>query len=128
MDLSSSVIPGVEITLTSSGNWFDAHDHHRRPRQYFVSDLHVCHHPLKAVASGLKAAKQKGIVLNVGDRPRIRPRTLHIFLSFAKRAEASSRLAIALQCTAPSFRFERDFLTPQNYKLRDAARYRRSRE
>ena len=51
---------GVERTLPSNSDG-----------QYVAPDLQIGHYTVRASASGFKAAEQKGITLNVGDRTRI---------------------------------------------------------
>jgi len=70
-DPSGSVIPRVAITVTNIDTGQSRTLMTNESGQYVVPDLHIGHYSVRAEASGFKAAEQKGVVLNVGDRARI---------------------------------------------------------
>jgi Carboxypeptidase regulatory-like domain len=70
-DPSGSVIPKVNISITNTDTGQVRTVATNDTGQYVAPDLHIGHYSVRAQASGFKAAEQKGIVLNVGDRARI---------------------------------------------------------
>jgi len=70
-DPSGSVIANVKISITHTEtnltNTLATND----SGQYVAVDLPIGHYNLKAEASGFKAAEQKNLVLQVGDRTRV---------------------------------------------------------
>src|SRR4029077_5142678 len=70
-DPSGAVVPNVAVVITNtdtgSGRTIPTND----AGQYVAPDLQIGHYSVKATASGFKAAEQKNIVLNVGDRIRV---------------------------------------------------------
>ncbi|PYT82592.1 MAG: hypothetical protein DMG41_33110 [Acidobacteria bacterium] len=59
-DPSGSVETGLVHSITTN-----------EAGQYVLPDIHIGHYDVKAEATGFKAAEQKGIVLQVGDRARV---------------------------------------------------------
>jgi Carboxypeptidase regulatory-like domain len=70
-DPSGSVVAGVKITITSMDTNLVRTITTNEAGQYVVPDLAVGHYDVKAQSTGFKAAEQKDIVLNVGDRARV---------------------------------------------------------
>ena len=70
-DPSGSVIANAKITLTHAETGLARTISTNDTGQYVAVDLRVGHYSVKAEASGFKAAEQKGLTLNVGDRTRI---------------------------------------------------------
>src|SRR2546423_899001 len=70
-DPSGSVIANVKITITNVETGLVRTTTSNESGQYVVPDLHIGHYNVKAESSGFKAAEQKGIVLQVGDRTRL---------------------------------------------------------
>src|ERR1700730_6066423 len=70
-DPSGSVVPDVQITITNLETGLTHTIKTNDAGQYVVPDLHVGHYTVRAAASGFKAAEQKNVVLNVGDRTRL---------------------------------------------------------
>jgi len=57
------------ITRTETGQAY--HFTSNSDGQYVAPDLPIGHYNVKVEASGFKAAEQKGLVLQVGDRTRL---------------------------------------------------------
>jgi hypothetical protein len=70
-DPSGSVIPNVQITVTHLETGLTHTIKTNDAGQYVMPDLHIGHYDVKAEVAGFKAAQQKGIVLQVGDRTRL---------------------------------------------------------
>jgi Carboxypeptidase regulatory-like domain len=70
-DPSGSVVANAKITITNIETGLVRTITTNESGQYVVPDLHVGHYNVKAEATGFKAAEQKDIVLNVGDRARL---------------------------------------------------------
>jgi hypothetical protein len=70
-DPSGSVIANIKITVTNVETGLVRTITTNESGQYVVPDLHIGHYNVKAEAPGFKAAEQKGIVLQVGDRTRL---------------------------------------------------------
>jgi len=70
-DPSGSVMANVKITFTNAETGLVRTITTNESGQYVVPDLHIGHYNVKAEATGFKAAEQKGIVLQVGDRARV---------------------------------------------------------
>jgi carboxypeptidase family protein len=70
-DPSGSVVANVKITVTNVETGLVRSITTNESGQYVIPDLHIGHYSVKAEASGFKAAEQKGIVLQVGDRTRL---------------------------------------------------------
>ena len=70
-DPSGSVMANVKITITNAETSLVRTITTNESGQYVVPDLHIGHYNVKAEATGFKAAEQKGIVLQVGDRARV---------------------------------------------------------
>jgi hypothetical protein len=70
-DPSNSVIPNVKITVTNTETGQTRTLATSESGQYVVPDLHIGHYTVKAEAAGFKAAEQRGVVLQVGDRTRL---------------------------------------------------------
>src|SRR5689334_21388374 len=69
-DPSGSVIANAKITMTNTETGLVRTITTNESGQYVVPDLHIGHYNLKAEATGFKAAEQKNIFLQVGDRTR----------------------------------------------------------
>jgi len=70
-DPSGSVIANAKITMTNTETGLVRTITTNESGQYVVPDLHIGHYNLKAEATGFKAAEQKNIFLQVGDRTRV---------------------------------------------------------
>src|SRR5580692_2195192 len=70
-DPSGAVVPNVTITVTNTDTSAVHKIQTNESGQFVVPDLVVGHYSVKAQAAGFKAAEQKDIALNVGDRTRI---------------------------------------------------------
>ncbi len=70
-DPSGAVIANAKITATSAETGVARTITTNESGQYVLPGLHIGHYDVKAEASGLKIAEQKGIVLQVGDRARV---------------------------------------------------------
>src|SRR5579859_2860632 len=70
-DPSGAVVPNVAIAITNTDTGLTRTYPTNDAGQYVAPDLLIGHYTVKATASGFKAAEQKNIVLNVGDRIRV---------------------------------------------------------
>src|SRR5579859_208774 len=70
-DPSGAVVPNVAVTITNTDTGLSRTYPTNDAGQYVAPDLQIGHYTVKATASGFKAAEQKSIVLNVGDRIRV---------------------------------------------------------
>jgi hypothetical protein len=69
-DPSGAVVPNVTVTITNIDTGVSKTYVTNDAGQYVAPDLVIGHYVVKAEAKGFKAAEQKNIVLNVGDRIR----------------------------------------------------------
>jgi hypothetical protein len=70
-DPTGSVVPNVQITVTSIETGLTHVIKTNDTGQYVVPELPIGHYTVKAEGSGFKAAEQKNVILNVGDRTRL---------------------------------------------------------
>ena len=70
-DPSGSVIANAKITAKNAETGLAHTITTNDAGQYVLPDIHIGHYDVKAEATGFKAAEQKGIVLQVGDRARV---------------------------------------------------------
>src|SRR5436305_8011476 len=70
-DPSGSVIANAKITARNAETGLVHTITTNEAGQYVLPDIHIGHYDVKAEATGFKAAEQKGIVLQVGDRARV---------------------------------------------------------
>jgi hypothetical protein len=70
-DPSGSVVANVKVSITQMETGHVTTLTTNDTGQYVAVDLPIGHYNLKAEASGFKAAEQKGLVLQVGDRTRV---------------------------------------------------------
>src|SRR2546429_167266 len=70
-DPSGSVIAKAKITAKNAETGLVHSITTNEAGQYVLPDIHIGHYDVKAEATGFKAAEQKGIVLQVGDRARV---------------------------------------------------------
>jgi hypothetical protein len=70
-DPSGSVIANVKVSITQMETGHVTTLTTNDSGQYVAVDLPIGHYNLKAEATGFKAAEQKGLVLQVGDRTRV---------------------------------------------------------
>ena len=70
-DPSGSVIANTKITAKNVETGLVHTITTNEAGQYVLPDLHIGHYDVKVEATGFKAAEQKGIVLQVGDRARV---------------------------------------------------------
>ena len=70
-DPSGASIPNVNVTLTNVDTGRSVVIPTNDAGQYVAVDLQIGHYTVKAESKGFKAAEQKNIVLNVGDRIRV---------------------------------------------------------
>src|SRR5207253_5645362 len=70
-DPSGSVIAKAKITAKNAETGLVHSITTNEAGQYVLPDIHIGHYDVKAEATGFKAAEQKGIVLQVGDRARL---------------------------------------------------------
>src|SRR5438874_520158 len=70
-DPSGSVIAKAKITAKNAETGLVRTITTNEAGQYVLPDLHIGHYDVKVEATGFKAAEQKGIVLQVGDRARL---------------------------------------------------------
>ena len=70
-DPSGAVVPSVTIAITHTDTATTHTFATNEAGQYVAPDLQIGHYNIKASAAGFKAAEQKDIVLNVGDRVRV---------------------------------------------------------
>ena len=70
-DPSGAAVPNVKITVISTETGLTHTVVSNDSGQYAIPELKIGHYDAKAEAAGFKAAEQKGLVLQVGDRTRI---------------------------------------------------------
>ena len=70
-DASGAAVPNVNITATNVESGVARTIQTNAAGQYVVPDLKIGHYSVKAEAKGFKAAEQKNVALQVGDRDRI---------------------------------------------------------
>ena len=70
-DPTGSVVPNVQITITNIATGLTHTIKTNETGQYVAPDLPIGHYTVKAEGSGFKAAEQKNVILNVGDRTRL---------------------------------------------------------
>jgi hypothetical protein len=70
-DSSGAALPNVTITITNLESGVTRSIETSAGGQYVVPDLNIGHYSVKAQAAGFKAAEQKNVILQVGDRDRI---------------------------------------------------------
>ena len=70
-DPTGAAVVNATITLTNNETGVQRTLPTNSDGQYVAPDLHIGHYTVRASASGFKAAEEKGITLNVGDRTRI---------------------------------------------------------
>src|SRR5438105_1164954 len=70
-DPSGSVIANTKITAKNVETGLVHTITTNEAGQFVLPDLHIGHYDVKVEATGFKAAEQKGIVLQVGDRARV---------------------------------------------------------
>jgi hypothetical protein len=70
-DPSGAVVGNVKVSITHMETGHVTTLTTNDTGQYVAVDLPIGHYKLKAEASGFKAAEQKGLVLQVGDRTRV---------------------------------------------------------
>ena len=70
-DPSGALVPNVTLTITHIDTGTTHSFSTNEAGQYVAPDLQIGHYNIKASAAGFKAAEQKDIVLNVGDRVRV---------------------------------------------------------
>jgi len=70
-DPTGSVVPNVQITITNIETGLTRTIKTNETGQYVAPDLPIGHYTIKAEGSGFKAAEQKNVILNVGDRTRL---------------------------------------------------------
>ncbi|MCU1261544.1 MAG: hypothetical protein JWO80_4429, partial [Bryobacterales bacterium] len=70
-DPSGAAVPNVAITVTSNDTGQVRHVKTNDQGQFIVPDLHIGRYMVRAESAGFKAAEEKDIALNVGDRSRV---------------------------------------------------------
>ena len=70
-DPAGAALPNVNITATNVESGVARTIQTNTAGQYVVPDLKIGHYSVKAAATGFKAAEQKNVTLQVGDRTRI---------------------------------------------------------
>jgi hypothetical protein len=70
-DPTGSVVPNVQIIITNIETGLTHTIKTNDTGQYVAPDLPIGHYTVKAEGSGFKAAEQKNVILNVGDRTRL---------------------------------------------------------
>src|SRR6266404_5083770 len=70
-DSSGAAVANATITITHAETGKVFHLTSNADGQYVAPDLPIGHYSIKVEASGFKAAEQKGVVLQVGDRTRL---------------------------------------------------------
>src|SRR5579863_8767914 len=70
-DPSGAVMPNVNITITNPQTGWSRTIPTNDSGQYVAPDIQIGHYNIRAEAAGFKAAEQKDIVLQVGDRLRV---------------------------------------------------------
>ena len=69
-DPSGASVPNVKITVTNTETGSTHTVVSNDSGQYAIPELKIGHYDAKAEATGFKAAEQKGLLLQVGDRTR----------------------------------------------------------
>jgi hypothetical protein len=64
-------LPNVNITITSAESGVVKKTQTNDAGQYVMPDMNIGHYSVKAESTGFKAAEQKNVVLQVGDRDRV---------------------------------------------------------
>jgi hypothetical protein len=70
-DPSGASVPNVAVSITNIDTGWNRVFPTNDAGQFVAVDLQIGHYDVKATASGFKAAEQKSVVLNVGDRIRV---------------------------------------------------------
>jgi Carboxypeptidase regulatory-like domain len=70
-DPSGASVPNASITLTNTDTGVERTLPSNSDGQYVAPDLHIGRYTVRVAATGFKAAEQKDITLNVGDRSRV---------------------------------------------------------
>ena len=70
-DPSGAAVANATVTITNNDTGVERTLPSNSDGQYVAPDLHIGQYTVRATATGFKAAEQKGITLNVGDRTRI---------------------------------------------------------
>src|SRR5260370_41810553 len=70
-DPSGAAVANATVTITHNETGKIYHLTSNSDGQYVAPDLPIGHYNIKVKASGFKAAEQKGVVLQVGDRTRL---------------------------------------------------------
>jgi len=70
-DPSGAVIANAKVTATNTETGVARTITTNEAGQYVLPGVHIGHYDVKAEASGLKIAEQKGVLLQVGDRARV---------------------------------------------------------
>ncbi len=70
-DPSGAAVPNVTVTVTNVESGVAKTIQTNSAGQYVIPDLNIGHYSVKAEAAGFKAAEQKNVALQVGDRDRI---------------------------------------------------------
>src|SRR5437762_7490631 len=70
-DPSGAVITNAKVTATNTETGVARTITTNEAGQYVLPGVHIGHYDVKAEASGLKVAEQKGVLLQVGDRARV---------------------------------------------------------
>jgi hypothetical protein len=70
-DPSGAAVPNATIAITNAETGITRNTTSNGDGQYVAPDLGIGHYSIHATATGFKAAEEKGITLNVGDRTRI---------------------------------------------------------
>ena len=70
-DPSGAAMPNVDVTVINIESNAVKKIQTNADGQYVIPDLNIGHYTVKAETAGFKAAEQKGVVLQVGDRDRI---------------------------------------------------------
>src|SRR5215467_1918920 len=70
-DPTGSVIANAKITAKNAETGLERATSTNEAGQYVLPDIRIGHYDVKAEATGFKAAEQKGLVLQVGDRARV---------------------------------------------------------
>ena len=70
-DPSGAAIPNVAITITNTDTNLVSHSATNDSGQYVAPDLRIGHYIVRAEAKSFKAAEEKNVVLQLGDRLRI---------------------------------------------------------
>src|ERR1700731_140600 len=71
IDPSGAAVANATITITHTETGQTYHLTSNSDGNYVAPDLPIGHYNIKVEASGFKAAEQKGLVLQVGDRTRL---------------------------------------------------------